>query len=138
MKISIDINDADFNEAIEKGVKGLSEETITNLAKEAISSYLQTKDGIEALVFKDRISSYSNAYSYVNKDVRPEILKMLESSFTKDEVEEYRQKIFSVFDDNGKGLLIDVLARIFANMLADYDFKNDIYSRISQLASAIR
>lgn len=134
MKISIDINDADFNEAIEKGVRGLSEETITNLAKEAISSYLQTKDGIEALVFKDSISSYR----YASKDVRPEILKMLESSFTKDEVEEYRQKIFSVFDDNGKSLLIDVLARIFANMLADYDFKNDIYSRLSALANEVK
>ena len=45
MKLSIDIDDAELNEVITNGIKGLSTETITDMAKEALNSYLQTEDG---------------------------------------------------------------------------------------------
>ena len=38
MKLSIDIDDAELNEVITNGIKGLSTETITDLAKEALKS----------------------------------------------------------------------------------------------------
>ncbi len=53
MKLSIDIDDAELNEVITSGIKGLSTETITDLAKEALNSYLQTNEGIEGVIFED-------------------------------------------------------------------------------------
>ena len=41
MKLSIDIDDAELNEIITSGIKGLSTETITDLAKEALNYVLK-------------------------------------------------------------------------------------------------
>ena len=41
MKLSIDIDDAELNEIITSGIKGLSTETITDLAKEAQYIYAE-------------------------------------------------------------------------------------------------
>ena len=129
MKLSIDIDDAELNEVITNGIKGLSTETITDLAKEALNSYLQTKDGIEGVIYKGKRNSWDTP------ELRPEIVQMLQNSFDKEEVEVYRAKIFKALEERGGDLMIKVLAEVFSRFLMTEDTKRDIAYSLSRIAS---
>lgn len=129
MKLSIDIDDAELNEVITSGIKGLSTETITDLAKEALNSYLQTKEGIEGIIYK----GVRNAWD--TPGLRPEIVEMLQNSFDKEEVEVYRAKIFKALEERGGDLMIKVLAEVFSRFLMTEDTKQDIAHAISRVAA---
>ena len=128
MKISIDIDDSELNEAISKGVKDLSADTITELAKDAVSAYLQTTVGIEKVLYKDRRNAWDAP------DLRPEIVKLLENSFTSAEVEAYRARIFKALEERGGNLMVQVLAELFSRMLMTEDVKRDIAVAIASAA----
>lgn len=129
MKLSIDIDDAELNEVIANGIKGLSTETITELAKEALNSYLQTKDGIEEIIYRGRRSSWDTP------ELRPEIVQMLQNSFDKEEVEVYRAKIFKALEERGGDLMIKVLAEVFSRFLMTQDTREDIAYALGRIAS---
>lgn len=129
MKLSIDIDDAELNEVITSGIKGLSTETITDLAKEALNSYLQTNEGIEGVIYKGRRNAWDT------QELRPEIVQMLQNSFNKEEVEVYRAKIFKALEERGGDLMIKVLAEVFSRFLMTEDTKRDIAYAISRVAS---
>lgn len=129
MKLSIDIDDAELNEVITSGIKGLSTETITDLAKEALNSYLQTKQGIEGVIYRGGRNSWDTP------ELRPEIVQMLQNSFDKEEVEVYRAKIFKALEERGGDLMIKVLAEVFSRFLMTEDTKQDIAYAISRVAA---
>ena len=129
MKLSIDIDDAELNEVITNGIKGLSTETITDLAKEAINSYLQTKDGIEGVIYRGRRNSWDMT------ELRPEIVQMLQNSFDKEEVEVYRAKIFKALEERGGDIMVKVLAELFSRFLMTEDTKMDIAYALGRIAS---
>ena len=129
MKLSIDIDDAELNEVITSGIKGLSTETITDLAKEALNSYLQTKEGIEGVIYRGRRNAWDTP------ELRPEIVQMLQNSFDKEEVEVYRAKIFKALEERGGDLMIKVLAELFSRLLMTEDTKRDIAVAISRVAT---
>ena len=129
MKLSIDIDDTELNEVITSGIKGLSTETITDLAKEALNSYLQTKEGIEGVIYRGRKNIWDTP------ELRPEIVEMLQNSFDKEEVEAYRAKIFKALEERGGDLMIKVLAEIFSRFLMTEDTKQDIAYALARIAS---
>ena len=129
MKLSIDIDDAELNEVITNGIKGLSAETITDLAKEALNSYLQTKDGIEGVIYRGKKNPWDTP------ELRPEIVQMLQNSFDKEEVEEYRAKIFKALEERGGDLMIKVLAEVFSRFLMTEDTQRDIAYALGRIAS---
>lgn len=129
MKLSIDIDDAELNEVITSGIKGLSTETITDLAKEALNSYLQTKEGIEGIIYRGKINSWDTP------ELRPEIVKMLQNSFDKEEIEVYRAKIFKALEERGGDIMVKVLAELFSRLLMTEDIKQDIAYAVWNVAS---
>ena len=130
MKLSIDIDDAELNEVITNGIKELSNETITDLAKEALNSYLQTNDGIEGIIYRGKRNAWDPT-----PELRPEIVQMLQNSFDKEEVEVYRAKIFKALEERGGDLMIKVLAEVFSRFLMTEDTKRDIAYSLSRIAS---
>ena len=131
MQITVDINDDALREAMEKGVKGLSEETLTNMAKEALQAYMLDPKNIDDLVFRYSKDRYYNQ----NAEVRPEILKLLMNSFSKEEIEEYRQKLFQAIDKHGDRLLVRTLAEIFSGMLMTESAKSELSMQMWKLAN---
>ena len=129
MKLSIDIDDAELNEVITSGIKGLSTETITELAKEALNSYLQTKEGIEGVIYRGKRNAWDTP------ELRPEIVQMLKNSFDKEEVEVYRAKIFKALEERGGDLMVKVLAEVFSRFLMTEDTRMDIANAISRVAT---
>ena len=130
MQITVDINDDALREAMEKGVKGLSEETLTNMAKEALQAYMLDPKNIDDLVFRYGKDRYYNQ----NAEIRPEIMKMLMNTFSNEEIEEYRQKMFQMIDKHGDHLLVKTLAEIFGNMLMTESAKMELSKQMWQLA----
>ena len=133
MQITVDINDDALRETMEKGVKGLSEETLTNMAKEALQAYMLDPKNIDDLVFWSRRNSYYNQ----NNEVRPEIMKMLMNSFSKEEVEEYRQKLFQAIDKHGDQLLVRTLAEIFSGMLMTESATSELSMQMWKIANEV-
>jgi hypothetical protein len=131
MQITVDINDDALREAMEKGVKGLTEETLTNMAKEAVQAYMLDPKNLDDLVFWSRRNSYYNQ----NNEVRPEIMKMLMNSFSKEEIEEYRQKLFQAIDKHGDHLLVRTLADIFSGMLMTESARNELSVQMWKIAN---
>ena len=127
MQITVNINDETMTAAIEQGVKGLSNEQLAEIAKEAVTAYMMDPNNIRDIVLAtDRYSRETN--------VRPEFLKMLMNSFSQNEIEAYRQKMFDVIDKHGEKLLTDTLAKVFASMLVTEEFKNELSVQMWKLA----
>lgn len=131
MQITVDINDDALKETMEKGVKGLSEETLTEMAKEALQAYMLDPNNINDLVFTYKRKGYYDQ----NADVRPEIMKLLMNSFSKEEVEEYRQKLFQAIDKHGDKLLVRTLAEIFSGMLMTESAKMELSNQMWKIAN---
>ncbi len=131
MQITVDINDDALREAMEKGVKSLSEETLTEMAKEALQAYMMDPKNLKDLVFKNLLG---NGYYNQNVEIRPEIMKMLTNSFSENEIEEYRQKLFQVIDEHGDQLLVKTLAAIFGNMLMTEAMQNELSVQMWKIA----
>lgn len=127
MQITVNINDETMTAAIEQGVRGLSNEQLAEIAKEAVTAYMMDPNNIRDIVLvTDRYSRETN--------VRPEFLKMLMNSFSQNEIEAYRQKMFDVIDKHGEKLLTDTLAKVFASMLVTEEFKNELSVQMWKLA----
>lgn len=126
MKLTIDINDDELNSALAQGIKNLSSETITELAKDAISSYLQTNEGIESVIYRNKRTVWDTP------ELRPEILKLLENSFSNEEIASYRSKIFQALDSKGDSLMVEILANVFSRMLLTEATRQDIAEAIAR------
>lgn len=117
--------------AVQKGIEGLSNETITQIAKDAISSYLSDPKVMEKILFKER------QYFSSETELRKEIVKILENSFTADEVEKYRKMLFAAVEQRGEDIMIRTLASIFSNMLMTESAKVNLQVQLAQLATKI-
>ena len=130
MQITVNIDDESLKAAMEKGIQGLSNEQLTEMAKEAMQAYMMDPRNLENIVF------YKRNYITGTDKIRPEIMKMLLDSFTKEEVEEYRQKIFKLIDVYGDRLMVRALAEIFGNMLMTEEAKQKLSLQMWQMARA--
>lgn len=130
MQVTININDHDLKTAVERGIAALSTETISDLAKEALTAYMMDPKNMHELIFR------KSSYGYSNEPiVRDYIQKMITNSFSADEVSEYRQKLFDVIENHGDQLLTSTLARIFSNMLMNESVKADLAVKFAELAN---
>lgn len=129
MKLSIDVNDEELSKIIENGIKGLSNETITEIAKNAVSEFLSDPKVICSLVFEKL--SYCNVPDYDKP--RNWFLNLLKNSFSSDEIKEYSQKFLSILDENKSQIIINALALAFSESLLDSDLKTMIYRSFSEI-----
>ena len=122
MNLTINVDDQEFSKIIENGIKGLSNETITELAKNAISEYLSNERVIQALAFDKERWGYGSEFG------RPRdwFVRLLGNSFSQEEVAEYRKKFFNLVDKNGKEIVISAISEAFANMLITDGLKTDL------------
>ena len=132
MQLTINIEDKDLNELVTQGVKGLSEETLTDLAKQALMNYLTSKEGLEAILYGAPTRYYGET-----REMRSYIVKMLTDSFTKEEVEQYRQKLFQAMENDFGKLMSDTLAKVFVNMFCTNEFRTELYASMYKTISEV-
>lgn len=129
MQVTINIEDHDLKTAVERGITALSTETISELAKEALTAYMMDPKNMRELVFR------KSSYGYPNDPVlRDYVQKMITNSFSAEEISEYRQKLFDVIEKDGNQLLTSTLAQIFSNMLMSESVKMDLVQKFAELA----
>lgn len=122
MNLTINVDDQEFSKIIENGIKGLSNETITELAKNAISQYLSNERVIQALAFD------KGSWGYGSEFDRPRdwFVRLLGNSFSQEEVAEYRKKFFDLIDQKGNEIVITAMSEAFADMLVTSSMKTDL------------
>ena len=130
MQITVNIDDEALNNALERGIQGLSNEMITDMAKEALQAYMMDPRNLKNIIFSER-----TGYGYSSPEIRKEIVNALMNSFTEDEIKEYRQKIFKTIDEHGDRLLTQTLAQIFTNMLMTESVKYELAAQINSIAN---
>lgn len=130
MQLTINIDDHDLKTAVERGITALSTETISELAKEALTAYMMDPKNMRELVFR------KSSYGYSNEPVlRDYVQKMIANSFSAKEISNYRQKLFDVIEKDGNQLLTSTLAQIFSNMLMSETVKMDLAQRFAEMAA---
>lgn len=130
MQLTINVDDHDLKTAVERGIAALSTETISDLAKEALTAYMMDPKNMRELVFR------KSSYGYSNEPVpRDYVQKMIANSFSAEEISNYRQKLFDVIEKDGNQLLTSTLAQIFSNMLMSETVKMDLAQRFAEMAT---
>lgn len=136
MVLNIEFDDKELTEILSNGIKNLSEETITELSKKAIENYLSSDAGIKKIFFTE--SSLDYYYRNYNNDrvldIRPEIMKIILNSFSKEDISKYREAMFKVLDEQFPNLMISTVAQVFSNMLMTEDTKQKLSVELSTLA----
>lgn len=85
MTLSIDINDQELKEVVEKGIRELSSETVGEIAKEAILNYMQDPEVMKNLLFESERN-----YGYTCfKEPQKWFLNLFSNCFTPEEISEY-------------------------------------------------
>ena len=129
MQLTINVDDHDLKTAVERGIAALSTETISDLAKEALTAYMMDPKNMRELIFR------KSSYGYSNEPVvRDYVQKMIANSFSAEEISNYRQKLFDVIEKDGNQLLTSTLAQIFSNMLMSETVKMDLAQRFAEMA----
>ena len=138
MTVQVNIDDDSLNELILKGIKNLSEETIGELAKNAVQAVFQDPQTIKDVLFAKSETDWCGSRSWSN--IRPEILNMLSRAFTDDEVKKYRTELLGMLERDKKELMIKVMAHIFIKRVFDdpLDFMNEMASNLSHDIDEIR
>lgn len=129
MQLTINVDDHDLKTAVERGIAALSTETISELAKEALTAYMMDPKNMRELVFRKSSHGYSN-----EPVLRDYVQKMIANSFSAEEISNYRQKLFDVIEKDGNQLLTSTLAQIFSNMLMSETVKMDLAQRFAEMA----
>lgn len=126
MKLNIDLDDNELSEVVENGIKGLSDEALTDIAKKAVTEYLSDPNVMSTIAFGK--SSYS---SYPNYDSpRQWFIDLLKNSFSADEIEEYRKKLFDHLNKQKDQIIVKALSLAFSEALLSSDMRNNIYHAI--------
>lgn len=129
MTLSIDINDQELKEVVEKGIKELSSETVGEIAKEAIKNYMQDPEVMKKLLF-EREQGYG--YTYYNNPQKW-FLGLFANCFTPEEIQEYRQKILGVVEQEKEGIIVKTLAEMFSKLLVTDEFRYQIRDSIASI-----
>lgn len=131
MTLSIDINDQELTEIVEKGIKNLDEKVVSELAKEALKKYLDDPQVMERLLFEYE-KSYS--YSYISSPQKW-FLNMFANSFNEEEIKEYREKFLNMVNEKQETIIIQTLSDIFSKMLVTDDFRYKIRDAIARMGT---
>lgn len=133
MQINVNIDDEELTKAITKGIQSLSEETINELAKQAICEFLSRKECVEGLLF-ETVRNYGYSGCQVDYE-RPRkwFVDLVKNSFQESEIKQYREVLYNRVVENGESILSRTLANVLAGMLFSDDFKHQYASAISQI-----
>lgn len=131
MTLSIDINDQELKEVVEKGIKELSSETVGEIAKEAIKNYMQDPEVMKELLFeREGNNGYNYGYTYYSNPQKW-FINLFANCFTPEEIQEYRQKMLSAVEQEKEGIIIKTLADTFSKMLVTDEFRYTMQRMIS-------
>lgn len=135
MQINVNIDDKELTEAITKGIQSLSEETINELAKQAICEFLQNKECIEGILF-ETIRNYGYSGCRVDYE-RPRqwFVKMLQQSFDESELRQYRETLYNQIAKDGTKIVISTLANVLSSMMFTSDIQNQFAYALMRLDS---
>ena len=129
MTLSIDINDQELKEVVEKGIKELSSETVGEIAKEAIKNYMQDPEVMKELLF-EREKGYG--YTYFSNPQKW-FLDLFTNCFSPEEIQEYRQKILGIVEQEKEGIIVKTLAEMFSKLLVTDEFRYQLQDSIAHI-----
>lgn len=129
MTLSIDINDQELKEVVEKGIKELSSETVGEIVKEAIKNYMQDPEVMKELLF-EREKGYG--YTYFSNPQKW-FLDLFTNCFSPEEIQEYRQKILSIVEQEKEGIIVKTLAEMFSKLLVTDEFRYQLQDSIAHI-----
>ena len=133
MQINVNIDDNELTEAITKGIKNLSEDTINDLAKQAICEFLQNKECLEGILFETNRNYGYPGYSVDYTRPRSWFVNLAQNSFDDSEVKKYREILYNQISENGTRVVISTLAKVLSGMMFSTDAQNQFAYALMRL-----
>lgn len=126
ISVNLRLNNETLAAMISKGIEELPKETIHQLAYSALSEALKDKEVINNLLFVKEKGSYS----WADSNVRRWIVELLSSTFSKEEVKEFRDSILKVLKEDRRDIIVDALAKTFTDDLFGCTFQQHVIQTI--------
>ena len=118
MNITLNLDDELLENAVNKGIRELSTEEISEIAKQAISEYMKSDSVISRVVFETHRGW--NGEISVNREKLSEFSqRLIERSFSDDELKAYREKAISKISELP---IRDIITEAITKVLIDSMF----------------
>lgn len=116
MNVTINIDDDSFNELVKKGVENMPAEKVGDIAAEAIMEIFKKEEAVKEIMFAKKEWGYSgSSYSCL----RPEVVEVVKAAIPEDKIQELCSRILKILETEGRHILVDAIATMFARKLFD-------------------
>ena len=132
MVLSIDINDKELTEVIEKGVKNLDPEIVADMAKEALRKFLEDPEIMKMLLFEYERSCYGPGQIYF-REPQKWFLDLFKDGFSEDEIREYKASFLKAIEEKRDKFIVETFASLFSKMLVTDEFLYELRSTFSRM-----
>ena len=126
MQVTVNIEDSKLNEIVSHGIEALPQETIAELAKDAIRKALENPNTARALVCSS---------SYGDLRLQPWFESAITNHITEKDLSEFKDSILGAAKKDGREIILSALAEVLMRNLFSYD--NQVTFR-DQILSAVR
>ena len=133
MQINVNIDDKELTTAITKGIQSLSEETINELAKQAICDFLKSKECLEGILFETTRNYGYSGFSVDYERPRKWFIDLVQNSFDESELKQYRDILYNQIAKNGTRVVISTLANVLSGMMFTSDAQNQFAYALMRL-----
>lgn len=131
MVLSIDINDKELTEVIEKGIKNLDPEIVADMAKEALRKFLEDPEVMQMLLFDYEKSSYFGQKYF--REPQKWFVDLFKDGFSEDEIGEYKASFLKAIEEKRDKFIVETFASLFSKMLVTDEFLYELRGTFSRM-----
>lgn len=128
MQLTINIEDEELQKVVQRGIDNLSDESVAEIAKEAITQFLMQPDAMAMMAFEKQNGLYSTRPDYDRP--RKWFENLLASVFTPEDFKAEKTAILGELVKDRKNILIEVLAASFSRNLLTYEMQAELQRQL--------
>lgn len=114
MNITVNIDDTQMSKLINDGINALDNETVTNIARQALCKAFEDPE-LSKLILFERCGIYSSP------ELRQWAKNAISQSLTTADYEKFKALVFETIDKHAKDIIVETLAKTLTNNLFTYE-----------------
>lgn len=117
MNITVNIDDTQMSKLINDGINALDNETVTNIARQALCKAFENPELSRLILFEKR-------GIYSDPELRQWAKNAISQSLTTADYEKFKALVFETIDKHAKDIIVETLAKTLTDNLFTYEQQN--------------
>ena len=114
MNITVNIDDTQMSKLINDGINALDNETVTNIARQALCKAFENPELSQLILFEKR-------GIYADHELRQWAKNAISQSLTTADYEKFKALVFEAIDKHAKDIIVETLAKTLTDNLFTYE-----------------